>query len=41
MRLSKVPDDRCSRAESERLISAIFSSDFIALAFTAGGIDID
>ncbi len=28
-------------AESERLISAIFSSDFTALAFTAVGMDID
>ena len=41
MRLSKVPDDRCSRDESERLISAIFSSEFMALAFTAGGMDVD
>jgi hypothetical protein len=39
--LSRVPDDRCSRAESERLISAIFSSGFIALAFTVGDTDID
>jgi hypothetical protein len=41
MRLSKVPEDRCSRAESERLISAIFPFDFVALALTAGGMDVD
>jgi hypothetical protein len=41
MRLSNVPEDRCSRAESERLIWAIFSSDFAALAFTVDDMDID